>query len=285
MDYNFRCCECNNLFTAENVNNVTCPHCGSDNVTPVSTSSAFMKYFLIGFLFVLMAAGGFFIVQSLQNERRPKPDYDDFVQVTEHEKEDIVVNHIIEEKEPEVALEPLKIEPIKPQLSNGTYFFEALCVNADEKDNLFWALCESVGEQDTVVTSTDGKFSQIKHSENGTYVLKVRSAKGAKGELAIAGFNKPQVQKVSQMSAQTLENMINNRKENELNNSNQLAYTYKLRIVDGQSGDESIKTCQNAIHQLKFNIWERVVILKVDYNETGQINYIEMKPVYSEEDF
>lgn len=316
MNTEFECLECRHKFNADKNTYVSCPNCGTDNVTPVGKN--FLKYILFVLIFAVSAVAGYFtfrensqpapkqnIVSSesayeniieYNGENYPSEEFGKIDNDVENPEvpfsDDIIADSISSDtiisenddvfKKETVALEIEVPEPKYVQESKS-YSFSASCCNAPAGLELLWYLVAYDDETNVIAESHTGEFDGVAPSSNdGKYILIVLGENNEYecfGSREIEGFNEVKEEaKPVPLTLQEVQKCIDNDAVRDMNVRNgKIMNQLSIKVLEW--GDELPEEEFNSLDDLVYyrNIYEcSIVVRDYRYNDYGTVIRIDV---------
>lgn len=300
---NFECLNCHHKFEVDDSMEVTCPHCGSENVRPVGKSLS--KPLLFTAVFLVAFAIGFFVIKAikgsdssidtgLQTEVSYTGGGGAIADMTEIQTSDgsVITPEDNTPKNPSIDLQEKKIEkeaekvPVKQPVTiaiistpkadaNGTYSFAVKAEHLPADVTVSSFTLTDVSGTNIIATSSDGRFIGVPASaDKGQYNLKVDLSNG---EIVtrdrIGGFDK--VEKVdNRLQAEELTSLLNSRnKELGLGKNPKVIRKPKIIINNTtDANDEQVTLIDDIYSRLEFGSWSSVTVTSVEYDSQGRVN-------------
>lgn len=282
----FRCHDCGQQFyvTDEELDDVVCRNCQSDNVSPVTHKPMLMKVLA----FVAIAAVGFGVALSVMQNDETVPPTNGGELTSEGEQP------LFEFKDtlPKVNKSLLDIIELsyKDVIPNKDYIysFVADCKFKDKEKVDFKYEYQLMEKEDGKILqkSTDGKFVNLRPTDTESYYFKVVISDGENAEVTdskqVVGFKKRPVtitEIANPWTKEQLEEAILERRASMektfIARSVKISYT-NLREDEG-TGPSNL---QDVEAQLDFGIWSGFKVKSIIYNNRNEISSIEIEVEY-----
>ena len=282
----FKCHDCGQQFyvTGDELEDVVCRNCQSDNVTPVNNTTMWLKILTFVAIAVVGCGTALFFMKG-EKEVRDVPDS-------------------IEELK-----EILKIAQIShsdfTDHGNNTYSFVAKCeFEGKEKTNYKYEYVLMDNNGKVLKTSTDGKFSNLGGTESGSYfynvVISNKDAKVETPTMEVIGFEKVPVlsgkspdNKIEEVSTPKLQILANPWTKEELEekildsqasidkNRHFISRSVKITYTNIRENEGEGPTNLTDIEgRLEFGLWESVKVTNISYNKQNVIIAFELEVEY-----
>lgn len=269
----FKCHDCGQQFyvTDEELDDVVCRNCQSDNVSPINRKPMLMKVLV----FVAIAAVGFGVALSFMKPATivpppPPPPVDTLPKANK------------------ALLDIIELSYKNVEHKNFIYSFVANCNFKDKEKVNFkyeYQLMKEEGGK-VIKTSTDGKFANLKPTKTESYYFKVIISDGEKTVVTdskqVTGFKERPVTPdiiLDPWTKEELEEAILGRKAskevNFIARSPKISYT-NLREEEG-SGPKNLQDVQS---RLDYDLWTGIKVQNIGYNSRNEINSIELEIIY-----
>lgn len=279
----FKCHDCGQQFyvTDEELDDVVCRNCQSDNVSPVTHKPMLMKVLA----FVAIAAIGFGVALSVMNKKGEDPS-------------------------PVLPISPYSGGETMPSLSDIPQI--AKVSHSDFTDNgnytySFVAKCEFEGKEKTefkyeyklmdkydgkeLKTSTDGKFTNLSGTESGSYYFKVvisdNYTKVETEPMEILGFKKkPAIIKeplilANPWTKEELEDAILSSQASRDKNKHFISPSVKISYTNIRENEGKGPTILADIEgRLEIGLWESIKVVNISYNKQNVIIAVELEINY-----
>lgn len=276
----FKCYDCGQQFyvTSDELEDVVCRNCQSDNVTPVNNTTMWLKILT----FVAIAVVGCGTALFFMKGEEPKQGGDSAgLPPIEHPQDTL----------PKVNQELLKIISLSNSIvehKDYIYSFVADCKFKDKEKVHFkyeYQLMEKEGGK-ILQKSSDGKFENLKPTDTESYYFKVTISDGKNtietDSKQVIGFKKKpiiQYEVANPWTKEQLEEAILERKAskevNFIARSPKISYI-NLREEEG-SGPKNLQDVQS---RLDYDIWAGIKVQNIGYNQRKEINSIELEVIY-----
>lgn len=274
----FKCYDCGQQFyvSDEDSEDIVCRNCQSDNVSPVNRKPMLMKILA----FVAIAAIGFGVALSIMktNPTPPIPDPIDPVPTP--------IDTL--PKVNQALLDIIKLSYKDVDHKNHIYSFVADC-NFKNKEKVNFKYEYQLMEKENgkiLQKSSDGKFTNLKPTNTGSYYFKVVISDGKNTETTdskqVTGFDKPDgggTIIANPWTKEQLEEKILERKasmeKNFIARSVKISYT-NLREEEGAGPGD----LQDVEAQMDFGVWSGIKVKNIGYNNRNEINSIEIEVEY-----
>jgi len=274
----FKCHDCGQQFyvTDEELDDVVCRNCQSDNVSPVNHKPMLMKILA----FVAIAAIGFGVAWLFMKPGEtvlppPPPRGDSIPSLT-----DI----------PKIA----KVSH-SDFIDNGnyTYSFVAKCEFEGKEKTKFKYEYKLMDKYDgkELKTSTDGRFADLSGTESGSYYFKVViSENGTKVEtepMEILGFKKKPATVIeprilaNPWTKEELEDAILSSQASRDKNKHFISPSVKISYTNIRENEGKGPTILADIEgRLEIGLWESIKVVNVSYNKQNVIIAVELEINY-----
>lgn len=279
MERKFQCNDCGITFDANDSVLVSCPACGSDNITPLKPKSKLLKYIALGMVAALLAFGMTMLIRSCRGDNGPigggsgpQGPIDTIRPKKPPVSEDI-----------ELGLAPLmQIKQVTPDKKSKTYSFtvapaKTIAGTTYKYQLNDFATGKMVKEQSTgvftgIAPATDPEGSYIIHA----YAYDKAGTQVEDATLEITGcvkFPDANLQKrtVAQVQAD-ITHMIKSQSTQHITTSGNYATNIRFSCSDG----ESISSFGEILQQVNFGMWSKVNVGNVGYDSDNRVNSISL---------
>lgn len=282
MQKKFECWTCGKVFIADDSNEVSCPHCNSDNVEYASFHLPYWTKWGIAIVSIVI---GIILALPLVNNHtqaptpspdhiigdNPMPDIGDTIPGIKNPSTIRVVTDIVPD-------------------ADGKYSFEAVVDNPPTCKYYF--TLTNIETDNIVHKSDDGKFSGVPYStfEGGSYNIQIVDK--SKDTLlcvpqSISGFVK--MEKIEKkMTPNELQSLILKRDESLLGvgENKYLSPVCKLHFEGLPTDEPNIPTDLAAVlAKMDYGSWKSVEVKNLEYDDTKHINSITFKVVVNNNDY
>lgn len=287
MRTNFKCWACGHHFEADTSENIFCPQCKSDNVSPVSKGlPKKLLWVIIGILVVVALA---FIICRFGGSYGPVEAQIDSLEVdtTDVELTQEELQDFIDDTGLNIPRE-VKLDKV-PTFEGDGYSVKVRLANAEGLSNYYFRICEKYSDK-VVAKSNDGSFSGVPYSsaDGGCYRIQVVSngRDSILAELDVMEFVR-QIKVDSQMTKETLQEMINTRDESLLGagENDYLAPDYKISFTGLSADARKPKLFSEVFEKLDNGIWTSAKVTKLGYDNMNRICSITIAVVEDSMDF
>ena len=283
MTKKFECRSCGKSFSAEEKGQVTCPHCGSDNVDYARIHIPY-KYIGISACVVLFVFLLFKI--DFPSILTPKSTEGGEIADTSVVNQDIGESENIEELNKEINSLGITIQPTikgveKIELNNeGNYNVVIKVEHAPEKG--YAVVISDIETNKEIAKSKDGSFKGVPFSSNnGRYhaqVVNASSGEALSEKTEITGFS--EVKNIShKLSVNELQDLINKQDKSLLGHDNEyLSPVYQIKYVELPPRTEYVPdNLGDVFEMLDMKAWNSVEVTSLDYDESKHISTIVLK--------
>lgn len=278
----FECLKCKHQFEADDLQEVLCPVCHSDNIRPYKKS--YLKYLLMAILFVIVVGVSFLITKMCNNEQ------DNIV--TDDVVTDTIVADTVSNADdvlPEVTdvHNPVAVKLIsspKYDKQSKTYSFKVSAIDVPSDLEYHFELVDEFDKSKVIDLSKDGVFANVKPTKSGIYQVVVvgNSQKLDCEPFTISGcVEVKEVPKGEKMSASKLQSLINNSDASLLGANKAIASNCAIHCSNLRSGDKAPSSISAVFEKLIFE-WQSVVVTNVGYDDMNRVNSISLVPTYQE---
>ena len=274
----FKCSSCGQKFDSAEEDYVRCPHCQSDNVAPFKPSKMNLVF---AFLAMLMIAGiTFFALRILLDSSKDTGTEMDTVGMTgtESSSADGSASGREVRDSVKVVIPPsVTLKVNEPNYKNGSYSFEASCMDLPAGMKVKYVLMEEFGDK-VIKESANGKFVGVAPSaETGNYKLVLVNVESGEtlDEKVLSGFVKVKVLK-AKMPKSELQKLINGQDQSLMDIHPSIVHRPALKFTNLDAGEKCPKIFADIFQKFNMAQWESVDVISVGYNENNMINSVTM---------
>lgn len=226
------------------------------------------QMFLLGLLFVISGAAGYFIEGALLGDENNN-------QVEE-------VQEIIQ---PEVGLSPVPVVEVveAPKKVNGNYAFTAIASTESGDIELKYVLYRDLECTEEVAGNYDGKFIDVPAVESQTYYLKVWNIRKNiwSDAVTVTGFAVPQEYKLpNPMTKAEVEAIIKDYSSASKDDINNRIAKVKIECQGLSSEDRGVSTISEVSNNLEMGIWSSAEVISIGHDGAGRLNKLVIKVTY-----
>lgn len=258
----FECKTCEKQFDADDQGSVICPYCQSDNVEPSGfhLPSWMMRLGLV----VVACVLGFVIWWLFAKQSKPSEE---------------TVNSLEES-----IFELPTVEANELHFDGKNYSIDIIVKNLPKNKKCYFVCLNHFGDKEVLQKSKDGHFSDIPYCEDdgSCYDFAIMDADADTllcTPVPVTGFIR-QVSVSNKMTEQELQALID-RRDPSLNGAGEndyLAPDYMLTFKGLPSDAVNIPTILAEVtEKLDMEVWQRVTVTALDYDEMNRIKVITLK--------
>lgn len=305
MEKKFKCQSCGHFFSADTSKYVTCPQCGSDNVSLTKSDNKVLKFVLIGLGAIVVAGGVYFAVTKFMKSEPKESTYTPPV-VAQHDEPaagnepatttntDGVSQDYVDQIAQSLPCE-LQFKNVgTPKYNEASKAF-SLSATADiingQTDGIKVSYTLETRDGQLISTSNDGQFTSVKPAAeatnpDGVYILKASAFKGTECisviDKEVSGFIAPKPIQVPRLTVADVQALIDNRVG---------AATLK---ANKSLTDPCNVRCQNKISNPPQNLARLIetidmsggdmtaTVVSLEYNANGQVSCVVYSATISE---
>lgn len=283
MIKNFECLKCKHQFEADDLQEVLCPVCHSDNIRPYK--KGYLSYVLMAVAFCIVVGVSFWITKSCN---RNSGEYDTYKNdATETTVSDTIANvdnvlPVVTDVHNPVAVRLISFPKYDKQ--SRTYFFRVSAIDVPSDVEYHFELLDEFDVNKIIASSVDGVFRNVKPTKSGIYQVCVigNTQKLDCEPFIISGcVEVKEVPKGEKMSASKLQSLINNSDASLLGANKAIASNCAIHCSNLRSGDKAPSSISAVFEKLIFE-WQSVVVTNVGYDDMNRVNSISLVPTYQE---
>lgn len=285
MEKKFKCQSCDNIFMADTSKYVTCPKCGSDNVSFANSNSSVTKYILIGLGAVvvigLIVWGIIFLTNSSKED-----SYTGGSEYTEQVESGEISGDqgIIVEEAPAILPKQISFGMVGKPVYDAKAKSYSLIVKAKiepaDDQKIIYEILTKTGE--VIQTNETGSFIGVPpitdvNNQDGIYVIKAYSEdKQYEIEKDVPGFVSVKTESVPKLTVAQVQSIINNKTSAAgIAQNVSLAKPCSARCVNMQ-GSELPKSLDKMIEAFDMELY-RFEVVSLDYDESGRVKRVNYK--------
>lgn len=283
MKKKFECKNCRKSFEADDQDFVICPHCHSDNVEPaVFHLTPWLGRIVLILVLAGVVAGILWLFGQTGNS------------ATESDKDDIIIpndSSIIGDSldyEYDADIPPT-IVVSEPEFDGKSYSVFVDASNVPDGIKYYYVRMSHFGNHKVLQKSTDGKFSGIPFCEDDGHSYEFAIMDANVDTLLCIPLEKTgfirQASVSKRMTIQELQALIDKRDSSlyGAGENDYLAPDYKLKFVGLPADAVNIpQILAEVIDKLVMELWQKVSVTALDYDEMNRICKIELQIVVSD---
>ena len=279
----FECKDCGRNFSSEVKEQVTCPHCGSDNVDYASFHVPYKKLVIVS-LFLLII-----IIIVKIDFKTDRPSGKSIVEETTHTEVESISNCDEEELESEDLIQEIKELGIdvRPTIKG----VERIELDADGNYNVtikiehtpkngYTVIIKDWETGSVVAKSKNGTFKGVPFSRNsGKYYAQIQDTSTEEplcDPTEITGF--VEVKNISKkLSVSELQELINKQDPSLLGHDNEyLSPVYQLMYENLPQDYEAPDNLSDVFEMLNMEVWTSVEVTSLEYDDTKHVSLIKL---------
>ena len=281
----FECLKCKHQFEADDLQEVLCPVCHSDNIRPYK--KGYVSYVLMAVAFCIVVGASFWITKSCRDNKKQEDEVVVENDVTETTIADTAANvddvlPVVTDVHNPVAVKLVSFPKYDKQ--SRTYSFKVSAIDVPSDAEYHFELLDEFDVNKIISLSKDGIFSGVKPTKSGIYQVRVvgNTQKLDCEPFTISGcVEVKEVPKGEKMSASKLQSLINAQDGSLLGGNKAIAPNCAIHCSNLRSGDKSPSSFSAVFEKLIFE-WQSVAVINVGYDDMNRINSISLSPTYQE---
>lgn len=278
----FKCVVCKHTFYAQESDELKCPSCNSFNIA-LAKENTILTVLIKVLVFFVAGGVGFFLTPLIMGtpeevlvsyvEEPVLPVVEDvYTQMEPCDSIEIHQDTIAQEIEIVISFDEVVNK-------DDIYSFDAHC-NLDGQKTLTYELLD-VNEDKVIMANADGKFMNIQPSATGEYRFRVCVEEDGRisEPMLVTGFVQRPVVKVTPLSKEALESLINQLKSVYPKRTDILK-NVEIKYTSSLMEEEAPKFLSQVEENIDMGHWAAVKVIDVDYNDINQVKMILLEVVY-----
>ena len=278
----FKCVVCKHKFYAQESDELKCPSCNSFNIA-LAKENTILTVLIKVLVFFVAGGVGFFLTPLIMGT--PEEVLVSYVE----EPVLPVVEDVYTQMEPcdsieihqDTIAQEIEIVISFDEVVNKDYIysFDAHC-NLDGQKTLTYELLD-VNEDKVIMANADGKFMNIQPSATGEYRFRVcvEEDERISEPMLVTGFVQRPVVKVTPLSKEALESLINQLKSVYPKRTDILK-NVEIKYTSSLMEEEAPKFLSQVEENIDMGHWAAVKVIDVDYNDINQVKMVLLEVVY-----